>query len=121
MLLSIKHLRNESVFETKVKLFFILKLKDFNLQTKMKVFPKRKYIVLETKMFLFRKHLQNGNVFETKVKLKRLFVFFCVKKKSRNENFLGWHVWATILVRYPLIGNPGIDDAYTTTTAFCLS
>jgi len=26
-----------------------------------------------------------------------------------------------VLVRFPLIGNPGINDAYTTTTAFCLS
>jgi len=37
-----KHMRNESVFETKIKLFLFLKRKDFNLQTKVKVFPKRK-------------------------------------------------------------------------------
>jgi len=37
-----KHLRDESVFETKVKLFLFLKRKDFNLQTGVKVFPKRK-------------------------------------------------------------------------------
>ena len=42
MFLFRKHLRNESVFETKVKLFLFLKRKDFKLQTKVKVFPKRK-------------------------------------------------------------------------------
>jgi len=42
MFLFRKHLRNESVFETKVKLFLFLKRKDFNLQTKVKVFPKQK-------------------------------------------------------------------------------
>jgi len=36
-----KHFRNESVFETKVKLVLILKRKDFNLQTKVEVFPIR--------------------------------------------------------------------------------
>jgi len=42
MFLFRKHMRNESVFETKIKLFLFLKRKDFNLQTKVKVFPKRK-------------------------------------------------------------------------------
>jgi len=42
MFLFKKHLRNESVFETKVKLFLLLKRKDFNLQTKLKVFSKQK-------------------------------------------------------------------------------
>jgi len=37
-----KHLRNESVFKKKVKLLLFLKQKDFNLQTKVKVFPKGK-------------------------------------------------------------------------------
>jgi len=37
-----KHLRNESVSETKVKLFLFLKRKYFNVQTKVKAFPKRK-------------------------------------------------------------------------------
>jgi len=32
-------LRSESVFETKVKLLLFVKRKDFNLQTKVKVFP----------------------------------------------------------------------------------
>jgi len=40
MFLFRKHLQNESVFETKVKLF--LKQNDFDLQTKVKMFPKRK-------------------------------------------------------------------------------
>jgi len=48
-----KQLRNESVFETKAKLFLFLKRKDFNLQRKVKV----------------RKHLRNESVFETKVNL----------------------------------------------------
>ena len=42
-------LRNESVFETKLKLF--LKRKDFNLQTKVAVFPKRIWNIFETKRF----------------------------------------------------------------------
>jgi len=37
MFLFRKHLRNESVFETKVKLFLCLKSKDFQLQTKVSV------------------------------------------------------------------------------------
>jgi len=37
-----KHLRNEGVFETKVKLFLFVQRKDFNLQTKVKVFPEQK-------------------------------------------------------------------------------
>jgi len=61
-------LRNETVFETKVKLFLFFQRKDFNLQTKVKVFPKRKYIVFKMKIFLFRKHLGNESVFETEVK-----------------------------------------------------
>jgi len=39
MFLFRKHLRNESVFETKLKLFLFLKRKYFSLQTKVKVFP----------------------------------------------------------------------------------
>jgi len=35
-------LRNQGVFETKVKLFLFFKQKDFNLQTKVKLFPQRK-------------------------------------------------------------------------------
>jgi len=42
MFLFRKHLRNKSVFQTKVKVFLFLKRKDLNLQTKVKVFPKRK-------------------------------------------------------------------------------
>jgi len=37
-----KHLRNASVFETKVKLFLFLKQKGFNLQTEVEVFLKGK-------------------------------------------------------------------------------
>jgi len=77
-------LRNESVLETKVKLFLILKRKHFNLQIKVKVFPKRKRNFFGTKMFLFRKHLPNKSVFGTKVKLflflKRFSVVFLSKK-----------------------------------------
>ena len=62
------YLRNESVFETKVK-FLFLKRKDLNLQTKVKVFPKRKCFYLE--------NICETSVFETKVKLfwylKRFF------------------------------------------------
>jgi len=39
MFLLRKYLRNESVFETKVKLILFRKRKDFNLQTKVKVLP----------------------------------------------------------------------------------
>jgi len=60
-------LRNEIVFKTKVKFVLFLKHKYFNLQTKVKVFPKRKYIFYKMKMFLFRKHLRNESVFEKKV------------------------------------------------------
>jgi len=59
------HLRNERVFETKVKLFLLLKQKYFDLQTKMKVFPKRKWKYFETKMFYFE------NICKTKVFWKR--------------------------------------------------
>jgi len=51
MFLFRKNLRNESVSETKPKLFLFLKQKDCNLQTKMKVFPKRKEIFLQQKCF----------------------------------------------------------------------
>ena len=42
MFLFRKDLQNENVFETKIKLFLFLKRNDFNLQTQVKVFPKRK-------------------------------------------------------------------------------
>jgi len=61
MFLFIKHLRNESVFETKIKSFLILKQKYFNLQTKVKVFPKRKSFFLKRKCFYLK------NICEKKV------------------------------------------------------
>jgi len=42
MLYFTKHLLKERVFETEAKLFLFLKWIDFNMQTKVKVFPKRK-------------------------------------------------------------------------------
>jgi len=54
-----------SVFEMNVKLFFVLKRKYFNLQTKVKVFPKQKQNVLKRKCFYLEK------IWETKVFSKR--------------------------------------------------
>jgi len=52
MFLFRKHLRNESVFETKVKLFLFLKRKYFDLQTKVKDFSKRKQNFLNENVFV---------------------------------------------------------------------
>ena len=62
-----KHFRNESVSETKVKLVLILKRKDFNLQTKVKVFPIRNKS-FEIENVLIWIYLPNESVFEPKVK-----------------------------------------------------
>jgi len=60
-----KHLRNESVFVTKAKLF--LKRKYFNLQTKVKVFtnPKKKFFLNENAFI--KKKVAKESVLETNI------------------------------------------------------
>ena len=64
-----KHLRNENVFQTKVKTIFVFETKRIQFANKSESLSETKIKFFETKMFLFRKYLQNASVFETKVNL----------------------------------------------------
>jgi len=70
-------------------MFLYLKLKYFNLQTKVEVFPKRNNFVLTENVFTqktfakrkcFRKESNIVFLFET-------FFIFCFKKNARNKTF----------------------------------